>query len=81
MKISLDVISIDGWNRERSEGYAILSIPFDAPGIFQHKLPCYRELAENKLMDKLKRYFIGGRHIVDHKTFNGISTTDEVSQF
>lgn len=80
MKIILDVVSIDGWCRERSEGYAMLCIPF-TPGIFQHKLQCYRELTENVYMDKLKRYFIGGRRIVDHKTYNGISSTDKVIFF
>ncbi len=73
----MDVISIDGWSRERSEGYTMLSIPI-TPGIHQHKLSCYRELAENRFMDKLTRYFIGGRRIVDHKTFNGISMTEKV---
>lgn len=77
MKITLDVVSIDGWNRERSEGYTTMSLPFE-PGIFQHKLPCYRELTENTYMDRLRRYFIGGRRIVDHKKFNGISATEKV---
>lgn len=55
----------------------MITLPFK-PGIFQHRLPCYRELTENTYMDKLRRYFIGGRRTVEHNAFNGISANDNV---
>lgn len=60
VKIIYEVISIDSWSRERSEGYAVYNIPFLA-GRFIEKVDFYRDLGDDTWLNWLERYFIGGR--------------------
>lgn len=73
VKIIYEVISIDSWSRERSEGYGVYSIPFLA-GRFTEKVDCYRDLGDDTWLNWLERYFIGGRRKLQITDFNGITT-------
>lgn len=75
IKITYEVISIDSWSRERSEGYAHYSVPFLA-GRFIEKIDCYRDLGESTWLNWIERYFIGGRRKVQINDFHGITTND-----
>lgn len=75
VNIIYEVISIDSWSRERSEGYAVYSIPFLA-GRFIEKVDCYRDLGDDTWLNWLERYFIGGRRKLQITDFNGIITDD-----
>lgn len=73
MKIMYELISIDGWQRERSEGYAMQIVPFQA-GKTSGRLPCYRNVSSSEtIINRLERYFIGGRHTFHANAFHGIS--------
>lgn len=76
IKITYEVISIDSWTRERSEGYAVYSVPLLA-GRFVEKIDCYRDLGDNSWFDWIERYFIGGRRKVQINDFHGISANDD----
>lgn len=79
LKISYEVISIDGWQRERTEGYAVQAIPFLA-GHTETKLRCVRE-SSNSIVERLERYFIGGRREFHLDAFHGISNQSEKVSF
>ncbi|KAL7743933.1 hypothetical protein ACLKA6_003153 [Drosophila palustris] len=74
LHIYFEVISIDGWQRERCEGYAHFSCSLLSPlpesvvdGI---RLQCIRPVGS--WLDALNRYFIGGRKLFDFVGyFNG----------
>lgn len=75
LKIVYEVVSIDSWERERTEGYAIVSIPLMA-GRIRENIRCYRDLGNETWIDWLQRYFIGGRRKVRLNEFNGIDEGD-----
>lgn len=75
IKITYEVISIDSWSRERSEGYAIYRVPFLA-GRYVEKIECYRDLGDNTWLNWIERYFIGGRRKVQINDFHGITAND-----
>lgn len=71
---------MDGWQRERTEGYTHTIIPF-VPGSIQEKLYCYRDSSSNnRTIDKLERYFIGGRRQLNIDAFNGIITSNPINK-
>ncbi|KAH8265176.1 hypothetical protein KR044_011600 [Drosophila immigrans] len=77
LHIYFEVISIDGWQRERCEGYAHFAWPLLAPlphavvaGI---RLQCSRPLGS--WLDALNRYFIGGRKLFDFVRYFGSHAT------
>lgn len=77
------MISIDSWCRERSEGYAIYTVPFLA-GHFIETVDCYRDLGDDTWFNWLERYFIGGRRKVQINDFNGIcgnSTKNSLNRY
>ncbi|XP_055304970.1 tectonic-like complex member Mks1 isoform X2 [Sitodiplosis mosellana] len=75
IKIAYEVISIDSWSRERSEGYAVYSVPLLA-GSFVEKIDCYRDLGDNTWLNWIERYFIGGRRKVQINNFHGITANN-----
>lgn len=78
LHISYEIISIDGWHRERTEGYTSQRIPFIV-GRTTEVLPCYRgELGENTIIERLERYFIGGRKKFEFSQFNAVSFNEPV---
>lgn len=75
IKITYEVISIDSWSRERSEGYAVYSVPLLA-GRYIEKVDCYRDLGDDTWLNWFERYFIGGRRKVQINEFHGVITND-----
>lgn len=73
------MVSIDGWERERTEGYATVSIPLMA-GRFREKIRCYRDLGNDTWIDWLQRYFVGGRRKVRFNEFNAIDGEQECNR-
>lgn len=63
------MVSIDDWERERTEGYACVGIPLMA-GCFREKIRCSRDLENHSWTDSLRRYLIGGRREVPVNQFN-----------
>ncbi|XP_030569659.1 Meckel syndrome type 1 protein homolog [Drosophila novamexicana] len=67
LHIYFEVISIDGWQRERCEGYAhfacSLLSPLPAAASAGLRLQCIRPMGS--WLDALNRYFIGGRSLFD----------------
>lgn len=80
LKIAYEVISIDGWERERTEGYTVIDVPLIA-GRYLEKLNCYRDLDNDSLLNRLQRYFIGGRRKVHLNEFYGIGTEKVIHLF
>lgn len=74
-----EVVSIDSWERERTEGYAIVSIPLMA-GRFREKIRCYRDFGNDSWIDWLQRYFVGGRRKVRFNEFNGIEGDEDCNR-
>lgn len=70
------MISIDQWSRERSEGFAIASIPLLA-GQYTEQVNCYRDLGDDTWLECLQRYFIGGRRKLLIDRFHGLPPNDE----
>lgn len=79
LKIIYEVISIDSWSRERSEGYAVYNIPFTA-GRFIEKVDCYRDLGDDTWLNWLERYFIGGRRKLQITDFSGVINDNNTSK-
>ncbi|XP_034119008.1 tectonic-like complex member Mks1 [Drosophila albomicans] len=67
LHIYFEVISIDGWQRERCEGYAhfacSLLAPLPVAATHGIRLQCIRPVGS--WLDALNRYFIGGRKLFD----------------
>lgn len=71
IKIAYEVISIDSWCRERSEGFAIYNVPL-LSGQYTESVHCYRDLGDDTWRNWLERYFIGGRRKLLIDRFHGI---------
>lgn len=67
LDIYFEIISIDSWLRERSEGYCHYSLRLLKPFHHNVKLQCL--LPVETLFDSLNRYFIGGRRKFDYVRF------------
>ncbi|XP_039499527.1 Meckel syndrome type 1 protein homolog [Drosophila santomea] len=77
MHIYFEVISIDGWQRERCEGYAHHAISLtSALPTDSIRLQCIRPLGN--WLDALNRYFIGGRQLFDFESFFDVHRQSEV---
>jgi Meckel syndrome type 1 protein len=68
--LTFELISIDSWSRERTEGYASYQTKL-TPSIVDRQLLCYREVGENPWLDRLQRMFIGGRRQFEQRDFDG----------
>lgn len=58
-----EVVSIDWWSRERTEGYAMTTIPMHTKA-FVETATCFRDLGNDTWLEWMERYFIGGRRKV-----------------
>ncbi|XP_017034611.1 tectonic-like complex member Mks1 [Drosophila kikkawai] len=68
LHLYFEVVSIDSWQRERSEGYAHYSLPLISPLPTESiRLQCIRPLGS--WLDALNRYFIGGRQLFDFVSY------------
>lgn len=76
VKISYAIISIDSWERERVEGYAVYNVPLIC-GRYIEKIDCYRDLGDDTWRNWLERYFIGGRRRIQINDFHALNTDDQ----
>ncbi|XP_017133374.1 Meckel syndrome type 1 protein homolog [Drosophila elegans] len=68
LHLYFEVVSIDGWQRERCEGYAHYAISLTTPSSCDSmRLQCIRPLGT--WLDALNRYFIGGRQLFDFVSY------------
>lgn len=57
------MVSIDWWGRERTEGYAMITVPLEA-GNNVESIAFFRDLGDDTWYERFERYFIGGRRKV-----------------
>ncbi|XP_005179613.1 tectonic-like complex member Mks1 [Musca domestica] len=67
LRIYFEVISIDSWLRERTEGYCHHTLRLLKPFCHDVELQCL--LPTESLIDSMNRYFIGGRRKFDYVRF------------
>ncbi|KAM7349084.1 Meckel syndrome, type 1 [Cochliomyia hominivorax] len=67
LRIFLEVISIDSWERERIEGYSHYSLKLLQPCNFTVSLNCIRPV--ESFLESLNRYFIGGRRKFNYERY------------
>uniref|UniRef100_A0A1I8PR65 Meckel syndrome type 1 protein n=1 Tax=Stomoxys calcitrans TaxID=35570 RepID=A0A1I8PR65_STOCA len=70
LKVYFEIISIDAWLRERSEGYCHYHVRLLKPMEHSLKLQCIRPV--DSFLESLNRHFIGGR-----RKFNYIRFVDD----
>lgn len=80
IKVYYEVVSIDSFNRFKSEGRSYLSIPLSS-GIYNKLLNCYRELSSNSYYESIKRFFFNGRYLFNVFEFNGNSTSTKLNRY
>ncbi|EZA61269.1 Meckel syndrome type 1 protein [Ooceraea biroi] len=73
-RVLFSVASLDSWTRYRIQGYAVLSIP-RTPGSYKFTVPTWR--AKGNIVDRLRRFFIGGSHELEDITYCGIPIAHE----
>lgn len=66
-RILLEVGSLDYWDRHRIEGYAYVDLPSN-PGSYEMDVSTWRPVGRG-LVDKMKRFFIGGPPEIDDITY------------
>ncbi|PSN49376.1 Meckel syndrome type 1 protein [Blattella germanica] len=71
----LSVLSIDSWNRCRTEGYGYISLP-SSPGIHEITVSTWRPLSSSPL-GELRRFFIGGSPELEDPSFVGVPSDFE----
>ncbi|XP_077283697.1 Meckel syndrome, type 1 [Arctopsyche grandis] len=68
-QIYFEIISSDSWGRQRTEGYCYTEIPVVNPGYRRMTLNSIRPLDVNQRLWNMKRFFVGGRHILKDITW------------
>ncbi|XP_064620894.1 tectonic-like complex member MKS1 [Lineus longissimus] len=68
----MEVLSIDNWQRYRTEGYAYQQVP-SSPGRSFHKINCWRPVG-NSVIPELRRFFIGGSPELEDPTYASTPT-------
>ncbi|XP_033626939.1 Meckel syndrome type 1 protein-like [Asterias rubens] len=74
-QIFLEVLSIDTWQRYRTEGYGYLTIP-SKPGIHTIEVQTWRPCGRN-VFDNMRRFFIGGSPELEDPTYISVPPTHE----
>lgn len=74
--ILLQVNSYDMWDRNRTQGYAHMSLPL-APGCSSHTVKTWRPALTQ--IGRMRSFFIGGTPELKDLTFAGIPTTQQSS--
>lgn len=72
----IEVLSIDGWNRCRTEGYGYVSLP-PSPGLRTIVVSTWRPLSSNPT-GEMRRFFIGGSPELEDIDFVGIPSNFQV---
>ncbi|XP_033731555.1 Meckel syndrome type 1 protein-like isoform X1 [Pecten maximus] len=71
--IMVEVLSLDRWNRFRTEGYTYISIPTH-PGTYRENARCWRPIGKSAAAE-LRRFFIGGSPELEDITYTAIPST------
>ncbi|CAH1802231.1 unnamed protein product, partial [Owenia fusiformis] len=71
----LEVLSLDSWQRYRTEGYGYVKLP-TIPGTTTATVNCWRPLGDTR-SGELRRFFIGGSPELEDPTYSGIPTSFE----
>ncbi|XP_064612245.1 tectonic-like complex member MKS1 [Liolophura sinensis] len=71
--VLIEVLSLDSWNRFRTEGYTYINVP-STPGVSTHTLHCWRPIG-NSVTSELRRFFIGGSPELEDPTYAAVPTT------
>ncbi|XP_019622108.1 PREDICTED: Meckel syndrome type 1 protein-like [Branchiostoma belcheri] len=69
----LQVLSVDSWQRYRTEGYGYCGVP-SAPGVHHKTVHTWRPVG-NSLVDPMRRFFIGGSPELEDPTYTAVPTT------
>ncbi|WAR03279.1 MKS1-like protein [Mya arenaria] len=71
--IMVEVLSLDSWQRYRTEGYSYLTVP-GQPGRHQETIQCWRPMGSS-VTSQLRRFFIGGSPELEDPTYQAIPST------
>ncbi|ESO97860.1 hypothetical protein LOTGIDRAFT_228399 [Lottia gigantea] len=71
--IYVEVLSLDSWQRYRTEGYTYFSLP-GKPGTSYETQDCWRPLKDS-VVSNLRRFFIGGSPELEFPTYTAIPST------
>ncbi|XP_048772095.2 tectonic-like complex member MKS1 [Ostrea edulis] len=71
--ILMEVLSLDSWNRFRTEGYTYVAIP-PRPGVYKETVHCWRPLGTS-FVSEMRRFFIGGTPELEDSTYTAIPST------
>ncbi|KAK6183795.1 hypothetical protein SNE40_002424 [Patella caerulea] len=71
--IYVEVLSLDSWQRYRTEGYTYFQLP-GKPGTSVETSDCWRP-AQKSVVSQLRRFFIGGSPELEFPTYTGIPST------
>ncbi|XP_038058674.1 Meckel syndrome type 1 protein-like [Patiria miniata] len=74
-QIFLEVLSIDSWQRYRTEGYGYLTIP-STPGTHTVEVQTWRPSGQHAF-NNLRRFFIGGSPELEDPTYVAVPPTHE----
>lgn len=75
----VEVLSLDSWQRFRTEGYGSLSLP-SAPGVYNQTVHCWRPVGQS-CASELRRFFIGGSPELEDVTYVAKPSTFDVNCF
>uniref|UniRef100_UPI00358ED7DF tectonic-like complex member MKS1 isoform X2 n=1 Tax=Myxine glutinosa TaxID=7769 RepID=UPI00358ED7DF len=70
----IEILSLDFWQRHRTEGYTYLCLP-TLPGLHEMSCQAWRPLQAEKLVSSLRRFFIGGSPVLEDVSYVGIPST------
>ncbi|XP_021374695.1 Meckel syndrome type 1 protein-like isoform X2 [Mizuhopecten yessoensis] len=71
--IMVEVLSLDMWNRFRTEGYTYINIPTH-PGTYKENARCWRPIGRSAAAE-LRRFFIGGSPELEDITYTAVPST------
>ncbi|XP_069683999.1 tectonic-like complex member MKS1 [Periplaneta americana] len=74
----IEVLSVDSWNRYRTEGYGYISLP-SSPGQHTIIVSTWRPLSKSPI-GEMRRFFIGGSPELEDPSFVGIPSNFEDSR-
>ncbi|XP_013384089.1 Meckel syndrome type 1 protein [Lingula anatina] len=73
----IEVLSLDSWQRYRTEGYGYLTLPC-IPGVSTEEVTCWRPTG-NSVVSELRRFFIGGSPELEDLSYISVPSTFEGS--
>ncbi|XP_071502804.1 tectonic-like complex member MKS1 [Diadema antillarum] len=74
-QLFLEVLSLDSWQRYRTEGYGYVTIP-STPGTHTFEVQMWRPLGQSSY-DDMRRFFIGGSPELEEPSYVSVPTTHD----